>query len=147
MRTWIRSCVILLPCITAEALFSPTTYTINVSVNGGGMIKYAHGSGGINGHQFARMDDTIIWQCDPRPPGGNSCSAVVVKFKSGGPCTISMNNCKITDNSSLAIYPYSIAVSYNGGIVLDDPDVIVDNAGVIEIGKRAADKKAPPKKK
>jgi hypothetical protein len=149
MTTWIRAWAFLAPFFMAVGLLSATTYTINVSANTSGVISYVHSHGGKKGHQFVKLHDTIVWQCDPMPDTGYSCSAVGVKFKSSAPCTVSMNTCYVTDNSDLAPFPYSIAVSYNSGLAVDDPDVIVDNAGVLDLdGKQgAAPKKAVPKKK
>jgi hypothetical protein len=122
----------MLPLVTAAGLFSANMYTVYVSTDGN-KINYRHQKGrGIHGHQFVVHGDTVTWTCDT-PSGTFGCTAVAVKFKTISPCTISANSCMVPDTNTddFTPYPYSIAVSFGSKLVVDDPEVIVDNSGTL----------------
>ena len=135
MRMLIRICALLALCFMAAALFGASyTYTITVTVSGNGKFTYTHveatgkGKHGDKGHQEAGAGDTIKWVCD------SSCSNLIVRFKNdNSPCAAAGATCVVSDLSSMAIFPYSIAANYSSGtkIAVDDPDVIVDNVGML----------------
>jgi len=125
-----RVCQVLLPVVVGGGMFAQTTYNIYVSVDPGTKkIVYKHKKKkGAHGHQFALDGDTINWLCDRQ-----NCTAVTVTFKSTAPCaTTYPATCDTisTSNIDLALYPYSITVTYNGQPYTEDPDVIVDNDSI-----------------
>ena len=136
----------------ASSMFA-TNHNIFVSLDGSNNIVYNHGAPqhGAHGHEFVVDGDNIKWKCDP----SKHCDSVTVQFKGTSPCTAltsssNESNCTTisTGNIDLALYPYSITVTYNGHQYPFDPDVIVDNGSISTKGLHGdKDKKPTPKKK
>jgi hypothetical protein len=140
---------LIVPCFAIATLLAAQTYVINVSVdNNTGNVKYDHkkATHGFQGHVVAHDGDTITWQCGP----DGTCTALSVQFKNrANPCgsitkTSTTSSCTVNTNGTpLGVIPYTIAVTATGNsVVIDDPDVIVDNVGMFEDQSR----KGPSKK-
>jgi hypothetical protein len=129
MRILVRTVAIAAPLIAIAAGLFAADYTITVSVDNKGKIGYHHTKGGggkshgAKGHQVVAPGEKITWVCD------KTCKNPTVQFKTDNPC---MNPTPTTcvAGDYFGIFPYSIAVmNQAGGIVMHDPDVIVDNGG------------------
>jgi hypothetical protein len=136
MKTLKRTLTILLPCITAAGLFAED-YKIEVTLsNGGKPISYKHSNAnkGFLGHQIAKKGEQIKWVCGSDP----HCKAVSITFSDSSPCKQPVTDtCYVVDPSLLAFYKYNTVVTKDDGTTVeDDPEIVVDNAGIGTFGTK-----------